>query len=518
MRERARPLLIIGLDGGDPAFIRQWIGEGRLPTLARLMREGCHGTTGGPELISEHGVWVSIVTGVSRGQTGFFYFRQLEPGSYRLRPFSGLDVDAEPFWSRLRGGARRVVVVDVPDVFPVGGVPGVQLANWAPHLGWSSRDPAYRPAAEPPAALRKAAGSAGRRRVVREKTPSTVKEDLRIFHQLRHRVAAKGRLVRHLLTRERPDLAMVVFCESHTAAHQFWDYRPEANHWKGEAAPQLQEAIAAIYAEIDREIATLLEALPEANVVLLSSVGITDHHPTIGLTEAFCRQLGYEVPAKGPRFSLNPLVLARRCVPEPARVGLSRRLSRDTRERLLADSFRSGTDWSRTTAFAIPSLYSSSLRVNLRGREPQGIVAPGREYEQLLDHLTRDLLALEDPAARAPAVRQVCRARDLFGPEAHPALPDLFVHWVPRPYFVERVIHPTVELIQPPLEFNRTSDHTHAGFVCFAGPDIHARGVLGEVEVLDLAPTFLRLLNMPAGENLRGRPLAALGRATVKER
>lgn len=515
MREKGRPLLIIGLDGGDPEFIRQWVAEGRLPTLARLMEGGCHGTTGGPELLSEHGVWVSTVTGVSRGQTGFFYFRQLEPGTYQLRPFSGLDVEVEPFWNRLRGGERRVVVVDVPDVFPVRGVPGVQLANWAPHLGWSTRDPAYRPAGEPRSALRMARQAAGRRSVVREKTPSTVKEDLRIFRQLRRQVAAKGRLCHRLLARERPDLAMVVFCESHTAAHQFWDYRPEANHWKGEAAPQLQEAIAAIYADIDREVATLLEMLPEANVALLTSVGITDHHPTVGLAEAFCRQLGYEVPAKGPPFSLSPLTLARRCVPEPLRVAASRRLPRDTRERLLADSFRAGTDWKRTVAFAVPSLYSSSLRVNLRGREPQGIVAPGEQYDQLLDRLTNDLLALEDPAARAPAVRQVCRTRDLFGPEAHPALPDLFVHWVPRPYFLERIIHPTVELVQPPLEFNRTSDHTHTGFVCFSGPDIEARGSLAEVEVLDLAPTFLRLLGLPAADDLRGRPVPVLGSAAA---
>ncbi|MGH9200661.1 MAG: alkaline phosphatase family protein, partial [Vicinamibacterales bacterium] len=57
------PLVIVGIDAGDPDFIRQWAQEGYLPTIASVMERGRWGKTGGPELISEHGVWVSLFSG-----------------------------------------------------------------------------------------------------------------------------------------------------------------------------------------------------------------------------------------------------------------------------------------------------------------------------------------------------------------------------------------------------------------------------------------------------------------------
>src|SRR5450756_2050639 len=129
-----------------------------------------------------------------------------------------------------------------------------------------------------------------------------------------------------------------------------------------------------------------------------------DHYPMGGLIEAFCRRLGYQV---SPPFSPSLMGFARRLVPENWRVAVSRHFSRERRERLLAAQFRGGTDWSKTTAFAIPSSYSGFLRVNLRGREPQGIVQPGAEYEQVLRRLENDLKQLTDPETGEPVVDRV---------------------------------------------------------------------------------------------------------------
>jgi predicted AlkP superfamily phosphohydrolase/phosphomutase len=81
-------------------------------------------------------------------------------------------------------------------------------------------------------------------------------------------------------------------------------------------------------------------------------------------------------------------------------------------------------DWSRTTAYA---LGLNGVFVNLRGRERGGIVAPGEEYEQLLDRLERDLRALTDPRTGLAPVSTVTRPAAAFhGPYAA-AGPDLLV-------------------------------------------------------------------------------------------
>src|SRR5687767_7469635 len=145
---QSSPLVILGIDAGDPGFIRRWAETGHLPTIASIMQRGCWGTTGGPELISEHGVWVSLFSGISRGRHGYYYFRQLKPGTYDLNSVTGLDVDAPPFWSYLVGRGHRVAIIDVPDSRPIAGLAGLQLANWASHNNWDPDH--FAPISEPP--------------------------------------------------------------------------------------------------------------------------------------------------------------------------------------------------------------------------------------------------------------------------------------------------------------------------------------------------------------------------------
>src|SRR5688500_17991717 len=109
------PLVIFGIDAGDPEFLTRWAGTGDLPNLARIMERGTWGRTGGAELVSEHGVWVSIFSGISRRDYGYFYFRQMEPGKYDLHAVTGLDVDAPPFCVQIPAEGRRTTVLDIPN-------------------------------------------------------------------------------------------------------------------------------------------------------------------------------------------------------------------------------------------------------------------------------------------------------------------------------------------------------------------------------------------------------------------
>ncbi len=499
---KTSPLVIFGLDAGDADLIQSWVREGHLPTIASIMKRGCWGKTAGPELISEHGVWVSLFSGISRSQHGYYYFRQLKPGTYDLKTVTGLDVDAPPFWSYLRGRDKKVAIIDVPDSEPLSGLPGIQLANWATHNNW---DPHYfRTASEPPELLKEIQRDFGPKLTVLEKHESTFKEDLQLYRHLLNHVEKKGALCRHLLKGDPFDLVVIVFSESHAANHQFWQYCPQVQDSEKRAENELTHAIRGVYRAIDHEMGQLLAQLPrESNVFIVSSVGMTDEYPTTGLIEAFFRQLGYQAPPESNKVSLRPIDLVRRILPEPWRIALSRHLPREKRERLLADQFRNGTNWRKTTAFAIPAPYMSLVCVNLRGREPEGIVAPGAEYEALLDRIEADLKQLVDPQTHTPAVARVSKTVELFRCAPPTVLPDLFVEWKPG-RFMERVVHPKAELVQRKPDFYRRSDHSTNGFFAAAGPFIWNREAFDEVQVLDLVPTFLSLMGEPIPELMKG--------------
>jgi predicted AlkP superfamily phosphohydrolase/phosphomutase len=499
------PLVIIGVDAGDVKFITRWVQEGYLPSIASIMQRGCWGQTTGPELVSEHGVWVSLFSGISRSQHGYYYYRQLKPGTYDLEAVTGLDIDAPPFWSQFRARNKKVAIIDVPDSAPIRGLPGIQLAHWATHDSWDREH--YRTASEPPQLLQDVYGTFGPRLPTLEKHDSTSEEDRQIYRQLLDHVEKKGALCRDLLARERFDLAVTVFAESHAANHQFWKYRPEAQNGQKQTKHELANAIRNVYQAIDRQMGLLLAQLPrEANLFIVSSVGMEDNYPTTGLIDAFCRQLGYQAPAESKGVSLRPLDLVRRIVPETWRIALSRHLSREQRERLLADQFRSGTNWTKTTAFAIPTPYTSFVRVNLRGREPEGIIAPGAEYRALLNRIEADLQQLVDQQTNERAVKRIGRTVDLFGCEPHVSLPDLFIEWKPG-RFMERVVHPATDLVQRKPDWYRPSDHSSSGFVAAAGPSVRKLGALGDVQVLDLAPTFLSLMGEHVPENFTGQAM-----------
>jgi predicted AlkP superfamily phosphohydrolase/phosphomutase len=490
--------VILGFDGGDPDLLVRWAQDGYLPTLASVSRRGWWANTCGPDLVTEHGPWLLLFSGISRGRLGYYYLRQLTPGTYDLHLATGRGLSAPPFWARLQGPNRTVAIFDVPEVCPVAGVRGVQLTNWSVHQGWVSDDPADAPQAEPPDLLSDVPRIFGPRLDIHENSDSDFAEDRRIYQLLLEQVSCSGRLYRAGVGRDRFDVIVIVFAASHTGGHQFWKYR----HTSG-PEHELTHAIRDIYAAIDREMGLLLEhgGLADANVLVVSSVGMKDHYPMGGLTEAFCRRLGYQV---SPPFSPSLMGCARRLVPERWRVAVSRHFSRETRERLLADQFRCGTDWSRTTAFAIPSSYSGFLRVNLRGREPQGMIAPGAEYEEVLRRLEHDLQQLTDPDTGEPVLQRVARTRALFGDDVHPALPDLFVIWKPLDRFRSRLLHPAGELVQPRPEWCRGSDHSQRGFVAGAGPGMRARGRVADVALMDLAPTFLALVNGPVPQAMCG--------------
>lgn len=66
-------------------------------------------------------------------------------------------------------------------------------------------------------------------------------------------------------------------------------------------------------------------------------------------------------------------------------------------------------DWSRTRALAQRSCY---VYVNLKGRDPQGVVEPGEEYEQVREAIIQALLAYRDPRTGRRAVTLALRRED----------------------------------------------------------------------------------------------------------
>ncbi len=250
------PLVVLALDAADAGLIEQWADEGHLPTIKRLLDSGVQSRLTGPELVSENGIWVSLFSGLSRAQHGYYYWRPLKPGTYELE-LSNQRVDsAVPFWGHLRHTAMRVAVVDVPETHCTAGVPGVQIANWAPH---NARFAGYSVPSSLFADLKTRFGSP---LGVEEQVGSTFDEDVQIYKGLLKQIEQKAAICHHLLSRDRFDLVVLGFHESHIAGHQFWKYSDRSSV-PVNSGGRLTHATRDIYQAIDRVFGDLLEQLPK---------------------------------------------------------------------------------------------------------------------------------------------------------------------------------------------------------------------------------------------------------------
>jgi predicted AlkP superfamily phosphohydrolase/phosphomutase/tetratricopeptide (TPR) repeat protein len=73
-------VFLIGIDGADPNILDRLVEEGRLPTFARLMRNGAHGALRSGEPLLSPLVWTTIVTGRRPQDHGVLDFIEIVDG------------------------------------------------------------------------------------------------------------------------------------------------------------------------------------------------------------------------------------------------------------------------------------------------------------------------------------------------------------------------------------------------------------------------------------------------------
>ncbi len=157
--------------------------------------------------------------------------------------------------------------------------------------------------------------------------------------------------------------------------------------------------------------------------------------------------------------------------------------------------------WSRMPAFVLPSFGDGYVRVNLAGRERDGIVARD-DYDSALTDVEAIVGACRNPRTGRPVVFDIERVEG--DPFERDRYADLVIRWTEP---IDAFEHPEVGTIGP-FPLHRTGTHEDGGFLWMTGNGI-TPGDRGSASVLDLPPTVLALLGRRAPEPLAGRSLVA---------
>jgi predicted AlkP superfamily phosphohydrolase/phosphomutase len=160
------------------------------------------------------------------------------------------------------------------------------------------------------------------------------------------------------------------------------------------------------------------------------------------------------------------------------------------------------TDWSKTKAFRYsPEMENTGIRINLKGREPNGIVEI-EEYKKLMDIIIKNLYELKDPKSGEKIIEKVYKTKEIYsGPHSDKA-PDIIFFTKDDNYHMEKDF--IGEIVSKSTEY---VTHKMNGIFIAKGPDISQNLRIEGARIIDIAPTILHMLNVPIPEDMDGRVL-----------
>lgn len=500
-------ILMLGLDAADSGFVDRWIDDGTLPHLRALRDRGLRVRLDTTARDLAGSPWPSFYTGTHPGQHGIYHDYQWRHEYMGYAAPSEEWLPARPFWRDLEG-PLRTLAYDVPLVFSCERFPGWEIAGWATH------DAPVPPSSHPPELLEEVRGEFGAWPVPPETFgPSTIDELLTLERLLRENTRRSCQLASWLL--DRPwDLALVVFSALHRGGHRLMD----RSSVRGPIPPELGErfdgALKGLYQACDKAVAELVAAAGDVTVLVFALHGMIPNSSRVDLLPGMLHSVLNEGESTAPRTGL--LRRAGEALPLGVRRFLTRRVPGRLQDRVMSRWATGGMDWTRTDAFALRSDLQGYVRVNLRGREAEGIVDSGVPLDRLLERISHGLLSFRDMNTGEPLIEAVESAARLYPDGARAdRLPDLIVRWKETPAGThEAVSSPrfgTVRRSTPGRIPNaRSGNHRGEGWLIAAGPDVPRGARLREsCHILDLAPTVLERLGAPS-RRMTGRPIREL--------
>jgi predicted AlkP superfamily phosphohydrolase/phosphomutase len=504
MRDNLSPrVLIIGLDGATMDLIRPWAEAGKLPHLGRLIREGVSGDLRSTIPPVTAPAWTSFMTGKGPGKHGVFHFRTYDLTRYTCydetlvtsRYFSG-----DTIFRILSDAGLRVGALAVPMTFPPFAVNGVMLSGY--------------PAPKKRAAYCYPAGLSDRFESINfgSEFPSSLPDRIRSSTSMVKELTACSL---ELVDEQPYDLFMVAFTNTDMANHFFRKYAdPDYAGYDPAGASTYGNVLLEEYQMADDAVGRLVErAGPNTTVLIMSDHGSGVHATQYFHTNSWLRSKGWLEVKKGLSVASAS---GARAVLEFVRIRAPkvRDVVKRTFPNLVKAQITSGLqaasaiEWSQTKAYRVPMFYFvEGIEINLKDRQPQGIVLPGADYEQLRDQIISDLSSVRDPETGKKLVQKIIKKEEEYsGPHAGNA-PDVVVFY---DHDYAGGANPTGPLITPlePYTLAEWSGlHRMNGTLIMQGRHVRQGVSIEDAVITDLAPTIIYLLGLPVPSDMDGHVL-----------
>ena len=516
MERAGKKAIILGLDGATFDVLKPRVVHEQMPNLAALLKDGVWGELQSTIPPFSAQAWVSLATGKNQARHGVVDFWERLPAqtpNQRHRFVTAKSIQAETLWQIVGRHGLQVGIVNVPITYPPSVVNGYLVSGFLTPQGRDdfvypstlraeieALDPDYNPDPFDPL--------------------GTSRQQILDIVRWMERHEEVGR---YLADKYPPDLFFSVIQALDHVQHLFWDHVVD-KAGKGTVASLVNRC----YELADDAIGYRRQMMDgQTSLFLVSDHGFGAARKWFHVNQ-FLQERGFLVLDEAQSAGLGSMMARLGITPQRFRnlvrrldvLGLRRRmgrLGRVTLGRRIDNALLAPIDWERTEAIS-GSPATEGIFVNLKGREPRGIIEPGADYEAVRQRLLQELTSLCDPGTGERVVRAVYRREDLYNGPFLDRLPDVIFDLGEGPYLASDALPLPLsargrgpeEAVLEPLPRNLLQGrHQPMGIFVASGPNIRRGGKrpLEGARIIDVAPTILYALGLPIPDDMDGRPL-----------
>lgn len=502
--------MVIGLDGATLDLLRPWAVQGYLPSFRKLMEEGSWGEL--QSTIPPHtgAAWSSFITGKNPGKHGIFDFMMRNPKGYDWITINATHRNGQSFWKLLETRGKKAIIFNVPITYPPEHLEGVMVTGFLTPPG--AKDFIYPPQLKA--------------RIEKEVGPFTphypgeiyaLGREQKFIREIEVMTEKSIRTMDFLMEKEAWDIFVGVIQSPDLLQHCLWRFE-DTGHPLYKENRQVRGSFLKHYQLIDRYLGRILEKLDDQTLLFVVSDHGFGHIEKQFFINNWLLEEGFLVLKKTPSTFIKKAIFDMGIVPMKihkllASVGidLSKPLAKNS-EKVLTGlnkwilSFED-VDWNRSQAYAMGNM--GFINVNLKGREPQGIVEQGADHERVLDEISERLSCLSDPQTGTHLVNRILRNKEMcWGPRASQG-PDLFLivkdyaYCVRGDYlFITNRVFEDLWLI--------SGSHRPNGILLCKGAGLKQGHLITGASIMDIGPTILGLMEGLIPEDMDGKFLLEL--------
>jgi predicted AlkP superfamily phosphohydrolase/phosphomutase len=496
-------VLCLGMDGADHGLVGELLEQGRLPTLAGIIRDGAYGPLRSTLPAATPTAWSSFLTGLNPARHGIFNF-STNANRAPSRLESARSRSGVPLWRTLGAAGVRSAFVTVPFTYPAEEMDGIIVSGYG-----GPPEPQIVPASAAAAIHARHPGLVTAHHPMRERWW----EDFDRYARLLVEHVGQIESVCEQCFELEPDLGLLVvdFMSTDFAGHLGYA-RLDPNHPAHDTASSGDELVQ-VYEAVDAACGRLIDAArerfgEEPTVLMMSDHGMKPMYWVFHLN-CWLEEHGYLryrarslQRAKGTR--LRSLAGADQRLARTS--GLYTRIADAVPfvPRTAADRAFADIDFPRTRAYS----FATGGQVYL-GESSGASADPA-----LAERIATELEAERHPETGEQLLR-VLRKPDIYhGPHLDRA-PDLIVLSIDERIHVDslrRTGTPVIEVhdtLDPENAYGYSGHHGVDGILAARGPGIRPGSVPEGSGIVQMAATILRLHGIEA-DGLDGAPIDAI--------